>query len=260
MTFVKVEKQEKIAILTIDNPPVNSFGAAVQEELGEVYADLIADHEVTAIILTGAGQKIFVAGANIKEIPNMLGNPDFVPKGKVNDVQELFNFIDYASKPTIAVLNGHALGGGCELALCCDIRIAEEHVLIGVPEVKLGLLPGAGGTQRLPRLIGQGKAKELLFTGEHISAEEALRIGLVNRVVPAGEGLQTALKLAKKITSNPPSAVRNIKKAVDESLELSFIEALVRESELFQELLLTEDAVEGVQAFIQKRVPQFKGR
>ncbi|MCM2534253.1 enoyl-CoA hydratase [Neobacillus pocheonensis] len=256
MTLVKVEKQDQIAIVTIDNPPMNALSAAVKEELRETFFQINADDEVLVVILTGAGQKAFMAGADIKELPQRIGNANLVPQTMRN--HEMFNSIDFSLKSTIAVLNGYTLGGGCELALTCDLRIAEEHAFLGVPEVKLGLLPGAGGTQRLPRLIGEARAKELLFTGNHISAEEAMRIGLVNRVVPTGEGLEAAIKLARKICNNSPSALKNIKQAVDEGLELPFMKALENEAELFQDLFLKEDVKEGVQAFLEKRKPQFK--
>lgn len=257
MSLVKVEKRERIAIVTIDNPPMNALSAAVKEELRITFAELHANADVLAIILTGAGQKAFVAGADIKELPKRIGNPNLLPQFREN--HNFFNSVDYSPKLTIAVLNGYTLGGGCELALTCDLRIAEQHALIGVPEVKLGLLPGAGGTQRLPRLIGEAKAKELLFTGEHISADEAMRIGLVNRVVATGEGLSAGLTLARKICQNSPSALQHIKKAVDEGMELPFQQALELEAELFQGLFLKEDVKEGVQAFLEKRSPQFHG-
>lgn len=258
MGLVNVEIREKIAIVTIDNPPMNALSAAVKEQLRATFAQLHANDDVLSIILTGAGQKAFVAGADIKELPKRIGNPDLLPQ--IMETHHFFNSIDYSPKLTIAVLNGYTLGGGCELALTCDLRIAEQQAWIGVPEVKLGLLPGAGGTQRLPRLIGEAKAKELLFTGEHISAEEAWRIGLVNRVVPTGEGLQAALGLAQKICQNSPSALQNIKRAVNEGLELPIQQALQLEAELFQDLFLKEDVKEGVQAFLEKRRPQFQGK
>jgi enoyl-CoA hydratase len=258
MSVVKVERQDKIAIVTIDNPPMNTMSEEVIQALGETFAKLNADSEVLAIIITGAGERAFMAGGDIKGFPEKMGNSNLVPE--FLKTHEILNSIDFSPKPTIAVLNGYTLGGGCELALTCDLRISEEQVLLGVPESTLGLLPGGGGTQRLPRLIGEARAKELMFTGEHITAEEALRIGLVNRVVPKGEGLDAGLKLAKKICRNSPTAVRNIKKAVDEGLELPFDKAIEREAELFQELFLTEDVKEGVQAFLEKRRPEFLGK
>ncbi|MGG0174736.1 enoyl-CoA hydratase/isomerase family protein [Gottfriedia acidiceleris] len=258
MTLIKIEKHDKIAIVFIDNPPMNTLSTAVIQELGEVFENLNNDSDVWAVIVTGAGEKAFMAGGDIKEFPAKIGNPNLIPS--FLNMHKVLNSIDFSPKPTIAVLNGYALGGGCELALTCDIRIAEEQALIGVPECTLGLLPGGGGTQRLPRLIGEAKAKELMFTGDHITADDALQIGLVNRVVPRGEGLQAGLQLAKKICKNAPLAVRNIKRALDEGLELPFQKALEREAELFQELFLTEDVKEGVQAFLEKRRPQFAGK
>jgi len=257
MELIKIENQDKIAIVTIDNPPMNTLSTAVIQELGATFSKLNNDNDVLAILITGAGEKAFMAGGDIKGFPEKIGNSNLIPS--FLKTHEIFNSIDFSPKPTIAVINGYALGGGCELALICDIRIAEEQALIGVPECTLGLLPGGGGTQRLPRLIGEAKAKELMFTGEHITAEEALRIGLVNRVVPKGEGIHAGLQLAKKISQNAPTAVRNIKKAVDEGVELPLNKALEREAELFQELFLTEDVKEGVQAFLEKRRAQFPG-
>ncbi|PEJ56520.1 enoyl-CoA hydratase [Bacillus sp. AFS002410] len=258
MTLVKVEKQNQIAIVTIDNPPMNTLSPEVITELGTTFSELNADGSILAILITGAGEKAFVAGGDIKDFPQKIGNANLI--ASFMETHEVFNRIDFSPKPTIAILNGYTLGGGCELAIACDLRVAEEQAMIGVPECTLGLLPGAGGTQRLPRLIGEGRAKELLFTGEHLTANEAMKIGLVNRVVPKGQGLEAGLQLAKKICKNGPVAVRNIKKAVDEGLELPFQKALEREAELFQELFLTEDAKEGVGAFIEKRRPQYQGK
>ncbi|MHA6258402.1 enoyl-CoA hydratase/isomerase family protein [Sporosarcina sp. CAU 1771] len=258
MPVVKVDKQDGIAIVTIDNPPMNTLSAAVIKGLDEVFTELNTDHEVLAVIVTGAGERAFMAGGDIKEFPEKMGNPNLLPE--FLQTHRALNKVDFCSKPTIAVINGFALGGGCELALLCDMRIAEEQALLGVPECTLGLLPGGGGTQRLPRLIGEAKAKELMYTGEHITADEAFRIGLVNKVVPKGEGMEAGLELARKICKNSPIAIRNIKKAVDEGIELPLVKALEREAELFQELFLTEDVKEGVQAFLEKRKPSFTGK
>lgn len=258
LSVIKIEKDDKIAIVTIDNPPMNTLSPEVIQGLDEAFANLNMDDEVLVILLTGAGEKAFMAGGDIKGFPHKIGNPNLVPQ--FLKTHGMFNRIDFSPKPVIAVINGYALGGGCELAIACDIRISEEQALLGVPECTLGLLPGAGGTQRLPRLIGEAKAKELMFTGEHISAEEAVTIGLVNRVVPRGEGLEAGLKLARKIARNSPAAIRNIKKAVDEGIELPFEKAIQREAELFQELFLADDVKEGVKAFLDKRKPEFTGK
>ena len=202
-----------------------------------------------------------MAGADIKEFPTMMKmTQDELKQHLLQGSHRVFDLIESSPKPTIAVLNGYALGGGCELALSCDLRIAEEHAQLGLPEIKLGLFPGAGGTQRLPRLIGKSRAKELMYLGDPISAEEALRIGLVNKVVPKGEGLQAAQAMAEKIAGYSLQALSRIKKAVNEGMERSFHSAIELEADLFSEVFHTEDAKEGVQAFIEKRPAKFKHR
>ncbi|MFC4768992.1 enoyl-CoA hydratase [Effusibacillus consociatus] len=254
--LVHFEKADGIAIVTIDNPPMNVLSNQVVTELGEIFTSIAEDPEVIVTILTGSGNRAFMAGADIKEFPQLIENQD--KKATVMKTHHVLNQIDFLSKPTIAVLNGITFGGGCELALTCDLRIAETHAQIGLPEIKLGLFPGGGGTQRLPRLIGKAKAKELMFTGEPISAEEGARIGLVNQVVPSGEGLEAARKLAQKIAGYSLQALSRIKRAVDEGAELAFESAVEREADLFVEVFETEDVKEGVQGFIEKRVPKFK--
>ncbi|MCP8969011.1 enoyl-CoA hydratase [Ectobacillus ponti] len=258
MTLLRVEKEAKTAVVTIDNPPLNVMCKAVLEELRDAFRDLAADADVNAIILTGAGQKAFMAGADIKEFPQWIGRENL--KDMFLETHEILNAVASCPKPVIAVLNGITFGGGCELALACDLRIAEEHAQIGLPEIKLGLFPGGGGTQRLPRLIGGAKAKELMFTGDPISASEAKAIGLVNQVAPAGEGLAAAQKLAGKISGYSLQALTRIKKAVDEGMNTTLQQGLVREAELFEEVFQTEDIKEGVQAFLEKRRPAFTGR
>jgi enoyl-CoA hydratase len=256
--LVTFEKREGIAIVTIDNPPLNVMCKQVVMELGETFSSLADDRETVVVILTGAGQKAFMAGADIKEFPQLIGQRGM--KTSVMETHDVLNQIDFLPKPTIALLNGITFGGGCELALTCDLRIAEEHAQIGLPEIKLGLFPGGGGTQRLPRLIGEAKAKELMFTGDPISAQEAERIGLVNKTVPSGEGMEAALQLAKRISGYSLEALSRIKRAVDEGAEVSFPAAIEREAELFEEVFQTEDVREGVQAFIEKRKPVFSHR
>jgi enoyl-CoA hydratase len=253
--LVRVEKQQGVAIVTIDNPPLNVMSKRVAEELGNIFKELALDEEVVTVLLTGAGEKAFMAGADIKEFPQLMTNPDML--ASVMGSHEILNQIDQFNKPTIAVLNGMTFGGGCELALTCDIRIAEEHALVGLPEIKLGLFPGGGGTQRLPRLIGEARAKQLMYTGEPITAEKAERIGLINEVVPTGEGLNYGLKIAAKISKHSLQALSRIKKAVDDGMELSLEEGIEREAHLFTEVFRTEDIREGVQAFIEKRKPVF---
>lgn len=249
--LLTVSKKDGVATVTIANPPMNVLSQQVIKELDEVFTELEADSETVSIILTGEGENAFMAGADIKEFPER----DIETSTPVHPI---FNKIEYIPKPTIAVLNGFTLGGGLELALTCDIRIAEEHAKIGLPEVLLGLLPGAGGTQRLPRLVGPAKAKEIMFTGKQLSAEEALDIGLVNNVVKKGEGKQTATKLAEQMASLSLQSLSRIKKLVNATNNLSLKEGLTLEEEQFEELFATEDAKEGVSAFIEKRKPNFK--
>lgn len=256
--LVHIEKLAGVAIVTIDNPPMNVLSKQVTRELGEVFTAIAEDSEVIAAILTGAGSRAFMAGADIKEFPQSLGLEKEQLKKNNLESHAVLNFIERIPKPTIALLNGLAFGGGCELALTCDIRIAEEHVKIGLPEVKLGLFPGGGGTQRLPRLIGPSKAKELMFLGEPLSAEEALKIGLINQVVESGKGMETAIYMAKKMASYSLQALSRIKKAVNDGIDTSLDEGLELEAELFAEVFGTEDVREGVQAFIEKRSPSFK--
>lgn len=258
--LVHLEKNEGVAIVTIDNPPMNVLSRQVTQELGEVFAALAEDTEVIAAILTGAGSRAFMAGADIKEFPQSLGLEKEEFKRNNGNSHEILNFIADLPKPTIAVLNGLAFGGGCELALTCDIRIAEAHVKVGLPEIKLGLFPGGGGTQRLPRLIGPSKAKELMFLGEPLSAEEALKIGLVNQVVESGKGMETGLSMAKKMASYSLQALSRIKTAVNEGFDTSFGQGMEIEAELFAQVFQTEDVKEGVRAFIEKRAPSFKHR
>ncbi|MBM7659597.1 enoyl-CoA hydratase/carnithine racemase [Bacillus mesophilus] len=253
--LVRVDKQQGVAIVTIDNPPLNVMSKKVAEELGHIFKELAVDEEVVTVLLTGAGEKAFMAGADIKEFPQLMTNPEM--KNSVMNSHSILNQIDQFNKPTIAVLNGMTFGGGCELALTCDIRIAEEHALVGLPEIKLGLFPGGGGTQRLPRLIGEARAKQLMYTGEPITAEKAERIGLINEVVPTGEGLNYGLKMATQISRHSLQALSRIKKAVDEGLELTLEDGIEREADLFTEVFRTEDIREGVTAFIEKRKPVF---
>jgi enoyl-CoA hydratase len=256
--FIKLGFEEKVAVVTVNNPPLNVLSKQVFHELAEVFKELETNKDVVAVIITGEGSRAFVAGADIKEFPQLMGNPN--RKNQIQNGHATLNLIDGFPKPTIAALNGLTLGGGCELALACDIRIAEEQIQIGLPEIKLGLFPGGGGTQRLPRLVGNAKAKELMFSGDPITAENALRIGLVNHVVPTGEALTVAMGLAKKISRHSLQALSRIKKAIDEGLDQTLADGIELETELFAEVFQTEDIKEGVQAFIEKRKPVFQHR
>lgn len=254
--YVTYVLEENIVVVTINNPPVNALNASVTKELKETFEELKMNDKVKVVILTGQG-KAFVAGANIKvflEFDRKKGE-DYALE--VTDMQRKIEEFDW---PVIAAVNGYALGGGCELAMACDIRIASKKAVFGQPELTLGVIPGAGGTQRLPRLMSIGKAKKLLFTGDRIDADEAERIGLVDEVVPPGGELAAAKNLAKKILRTGPIALRFAKKAVNRGLQMPLNDALMMEATLFGELFETEDVKEGVNAFFEKREPKFKGK
>ncbi len=258
--LVNWEKRGSVGLMTINNPPVNALGAKVVNEIVECLREMEEDDGVRVAVVTGAGPKAFMAGADIKEFPQLMQGKAGVAGMYASRVHNMFNYLDGFPKPTVAAVNGLALGGGCELALCCDLRVAAENALLGLPEIKLGLFPGGGGTQRLPRLIGEAKAKELMFTGDFIPAQEALRIGLVNSVVPQAEVLNAALELAGKIAQRPGVALNLIKQCVDRGLQMTLEEGLRLECDLFDRVFLTEDVREGVSAFIEKRDPRFSHR
>jgi enoyl-CoA hydratase len=242
---------EFIATIAVNRPQVrNALNVATVRELDRAFRQVRDDANVRVAILTGAGDKAFVAGADIGEISRLSvsSGTEFSLEG-----QAVFNFIESLGKPVIAAINGYALGGGCELAMACTTRIAAESAVFGQPEVKLGLIPGYGGTQRLPRLVGRGQALRLLLNGETISAADALRIGLVDAVVPAGVLMAEAEALARKIAANPPLAVHYCLEAVGRG-------KYVDEAELFGKLCGTQDMKEGTAAFLEKRPPVFEGR
>ena len=255
--YVKCQVEERIAVVTIDRPPVNALSPEVLNEIEETFQELIALSEVGAVILTGGRGNVFSAGADIKTIPEMLPPDAF---HLATSTQKVLTLIEEFHRPVIAAVNGLALGGGLELALACDIRVAEEHALFGFPEVALGLLPGAGGTQRLARLVGPGKAKELILTGDPINAVEAKTIGMVERVVPRGCSLSEASKIAERVLLRGPVAVANAKKAIGHATSLGLKDGLEMEARLFSELFDTKDKREGVAAFIEKRKPKFLGK
>jgi enoyl-CoA hydratase/carnithine racemase len=258
--FVNWEKIEYVGLMTINNPPVNALSQKVTAEITACLREMEQDGEVRAVVVTGGGKKAFMAGADIKELPALMQGKAGVAGAYAAQGHAMFSYLDNFPRPTIAAINGLALGGGCELALCCDIRIAGEAAQFGLPEIKLGVLPGGGGTQRLPRLVGEAKAKELMFLGDFIPAQEALRIGLVNSVVPQDDVLPAALDMAKKLSQRPGAAVNLIKQAVDRGLQMTLEEGLRLETDLFDRVFLTEDSREGVTAFIEKREAKFKHR
>jgi len=252
------EVRDQIARITVNRPQVlNALNRATVEELDRAVDAARADSGVRALIITGAGEKSFVAGADINELAKQ--SP---VEGKEYSLfgQAAFHKLETMGKPSIAAINGFALGGGCELALCCSIRIASKNARLGQPEVKLGLLPGYGGTQRLARLCGKGVAHELLLSGEMIPADEALRVGLVNHVVELPELIPAAEKIAQKIVANAPLAVKYAMEAVEHGMEMTQEEGLFLEATLFGLCCATEDMREGTKAFLEKRPAKFQGR
>jgi enoyl-CoA hydratase len=252
------EKQEGVGTVTFHRPKeLNALNRRSLEELESVLEEARVDDQVRVLILTGSGDKAFVAGADINELAQKkpLGGRDTALYG-----QRVFRRLETLGKPSIAAINGYALGGGCELALACSIRLASRTAKLGQPEVKLGIMPGYGGSQRLTRLCGPGVANEMCLTGEMISAEEALRIGLVNHVYEPGELLAAAGALAKKIAANAPIAVRFAAEAIGRSADLTLDEGLALEATLFSLCCATEDMREGTQAFLEKRAARFQGK
>jgi enoyl-CoA hydratase len=251
------ERKGAIAVITVNRPDkLNALNAEIVAELFEVAREAAANREVRGVIVTGAGEKAFVAGADIAELAQMTP----ISGIKVSRAgQDAFRFIETMSKPVVAAVNGFALGGGLELALACHMRLASENAKLGLPEVKLGIIPGYGGTIRLPRLVGRGRALELMLTGEMIDAQEAYRIGLVNRVLPQAELLPAAEALVNKIASNGPVAVALAIEAVDHGYNSTTDDALVLESTLCGLLASTGDMREGMSAFLEKRKADFKG-
>lgn len=251
------ERKDQIGYVTLNRPKVlNALNRKTIEELGALLARAREDAEVRVLILTGAGEKAFVAGADINELAQRtpVDGKEFSIFG-----QGVFRMLETLGKPSIAAINGFALGGGCELALACTIRLASRTAKLGQPEVKLGILPGYGGSQRLARLCGKGVAQELCLTGEMIAAEEALRLGLVNHVYEPAELLPAAEALAKRIIANAPLAVRYAMEAIEHGLDMSQEEGLFLEATLFGLCCATDDMREGTRAFLEKRPAQFKG-
>src|SRR5213594_1529695 len=255
---VLYEKKGAIAYVTLNRPKVlNALNRRTWEDLRTAFADARDDAAVRGVILTGAGDKAFIAGADINELARVTA----IESEEASTFgQAVLDLIENLGKPVIAAVNGFALGGGCETAMACTMRIAAEHAKFGQPEVKLGVLPGAGGTQRLPRLVGKGRALQLILTGEIISAQEAWRIGLVNEVVPAANLISRAEAILKQIFSNAPVAIRYSLEAVTKGLETSLDEGLALEASFFGLCAGTEDKKEGTSAFLEKRAPQFRGR
>lgn len=257
-TLLLYEKRGNLGFLTINRPnELNALSNALVEELDETLQEIEKDEEIRVVVLTGAGDKAFMAGADIKELQDR----DFViAREQTKRRQQVYNRIAEMKIPFIAAINGFALGAGLELALACTLRVACEEAKLGSPEVNLAIIPGDGGTQRLPRMIGFGRAMELVLTGDFIDGTEAYRIGLVNRVVPKEQLLETATQLAEKLAKKAPLAIQCGKEAVNRSMETGIMEGLAHESYLHAYLCASEDKKEGVAAFLEKRKPTFKGK
>jgi enoyl-CoA hydratase len=253
-----VDVRDGVAVVTVNRPDkLNALNDRTVEELDTAFAALAHDTAVGGVILTGAGEKAFVAGADIGELSaqSPVAGQERSLRG-----QKVLDRIERLGKPVVAAVNGFALGGGCELALACHVRVASEGARLGTPEVKLGIMCGYGGTQRLPRLVGKGRALEMLLTGEMVDAQEALRIGLVNRVVAKEKLLDEAQSLVRKMLANGPVSLRFTLEAVNAGLEMPMGEAQAHEATLFGLICTTEDMKEGTRAFLEKRPPKFQGR
>ena len=255
------EVRDNVAIVTLNRPDrMNTLGGTMKPDLARAFFEYArADDRVRAVLVTGAGDRAFCAGADIKErAGNQITGADYFVAQKAT--HDLFRNIEEFEKPVIAALNGVALGGGLEIALCCDIRIASDTARVGLPEIKLGVIPAAGGTQRLPRLIGEARAKELILTADLVDAETALRLGIVSRVVPKAELMATALALAQRIAEHPPLAVRFAKRAINRGMQTDLDSGLEYERYAAAMIIDSEDRKEGMRAFVEKRKPVFTGR
>ena len=253
-----VEREDNLAIIKLNRPPVNPLNVKSYHEIYEAVCELDADDSVGAIIITGNGDKAFAAGLDVKDVmgKSVVETLDFLWTGP----RRAFDKLTGIEKPTIAAVFGLALGGGCEVAMCCDLRIASEDAVFGLPEINLGVMPGSGATQRLPRLVGLAKAKEMLFTGDNIDAAEAYRVGLVNKVVPRDQLMEVAKKMAKKLAAKPKAALALIKKCTDAGPNMDLASGLTLEMDCFAIAFTSEDGREGISAFVEKRKPVYKGK
>lgn len=255
------EVRDRVAVVTLNRPDrMNTLGSTMKPDLARAFFELARnDDQVRAVLITGSGDKAFCAGADIKErATDVVRGTEYFVRQKAT--HELFRNIEEFEKPVIAAINGVALGGGLEIALCCDLRIAASHARFGLPEIKLGVIPAAGGTQRLPRLVGEARAKELILTADLVGAETALRYGLVSRVVPQAELMTAALELSQRIAQHPPLAVRFAKRAINRGMQTDLDSGLEYERYAAAMIVDSEDRIEGMRAFVEKREPQFKGR
>ena len=245
-----------ITTIRLQNPPLNLVTVELTKRLDDALGAIESDPGVRVVVLTGTGDRSFCAGSDVKEFESLHGR---VGEGKLLLEKAVYRRLANLPMPTIAAIQADALGGGLELALCCDLRVADEKAKLGLPEVRLGVMPGSGGTQRLPRIVGMARAKEMILMGELITAAEAADIGLVNRVAPAGETLQVTMEMAKTIASRGPVAVREAKKALDLAGDVPLDEGLARELDASERIFSSEDMLEGARAFFEKRQPRFEG-
>lgn len=246
----------EVTTIRLNNPPLNLVTVELTHALDTVLAEVESDSSVRAVILTGTGERAFCAGSDVKEFESLRGR---VGEGKLLLEKAVYRRLANLPMPTIAAIQADALGGGLELALCCDIRVADERAKLGLPEVRLGVMPGSGGTQRLPRIVGIAKAKELILMGEIIDAHEAERIRLVNRVAPQGSAVDLAMEMGETIALRGPFAVREAKRALDAAGDTSLDEGLARELDASERVFSSEDMLEGARAFFEKRPPRFSG-
>jgi enoyl-CoA hydratase/carnithine racemase len=254
---VLLRKEGAVGVLTLNRPEVyNCLNLETLFTLRRLIAEIDADREIRAVIVTGAGEKAFCSGADLKERRTMT---DRQVQLYIRTIRDTFSELERLPKPVIAAINGVALGGGTELALACDLRVMSESAQMGLTETSLGIIPGAGGTQRLPRLIGKGKAKELIFTARRVHADEALAIGLVNRTAPPDQVMASALALAEEMAANAPLALAQAKFAIDYGMEADLATGLAMESSAYQVLIPTRDRLEGLEAFREKRKPVYRG-
>lgn len=255
-SLVAVEPGQ-VATLRLQNPPMNLITVEVTRALDRALGQLEEDDGIRAVIVTGTGERAFCVGSDVKEFESLQGR---VGEGKLLLEKAVYRRLARLPVPTIAALQGDALGGGLELALCCDLRVADENARLGLPEVRLGVMPGSGGSQRLPRIIGPARAKEMILTGEIIDAATAERIGLVNRVAPAGEAVDLARSIAATIGERGPVAVREAKRAIDLAGDVSLDDGLAAELDASERVFSSDDMLEGARAFLEKRPPEFRGQ
>jgi enoyl-CoA hydratase len=256
MTDLVVVDKGQITTLTLNNPPLNLVTVELTHQLDSALANIEADRDVRCVIVTGTGERAFCAGSDVKEFESLKGR---VGEGKLLLEKAVYRRLAHLPMPSIAAIQADALGGGLELALCCDIRIADETAKLGMPEVRLGVMPGSGGTQRLPRVIGLARAKEMILTGGIVDATEAGNIGLVNQVVSVGEAMSAANAMAETVASRGPLAVREAKRALDIAGDAPLDEGLAKELDASERVFSSEDMLEGAKAFFEKRPPEFTG-